>query len=77
MPPDFLDIESLESLSISATHLNALTLKILGKVDIEWAYNTSRYMILQARRPALSPSTRATVRIRGNEHRRGNHGHTI
>jgi hypothetical protein len=49
MPPDFLDIESLESLSISAARLNALTLKTFGTVDVEWTYNVSRHMILSKR----------------------------
>jgi hypothetical protein len=50
IPPGFLDdIESLESLSISATRLNALTLKVFGTVDIEWTNNLSRHMILSKR----------------------------
>jgi hypothetical protein len=49
MPPDFLDLESHESLSISATRLNALTLHILGTVSIEWTYNISRHLILSKR----------------------------
>lgn len=39
-------MDSLESLSIKATRLNAFTLQVLGAVDIMWTYNVSRHMLL-------------------------------
>lgn len=40
------DMDSLESLSIKATRLNAFTLNVLGAVDIMWTHNVSRHMLL-------------------------------
>jgi hypothetical protein len=42
----FVDLDSLESLSIDAIRLNIYTLKIFGAVDILWIYNVSRQLML-------------------------------
>jgi hypothetical protein len=39
-------MDSLESLSIKATRLNAFTLNVLGAVQISWTHNISRHMLL-------------------------------
>ena len=39
-------IDSLESLSIKATRLNAFTLNVLGAVQISWTHNVSRHLLL-------------------------------
>lgn len=39
-------MDSLESLSIKATRLNAFTLSVLGAVQISWTHNLSRHMLL-------------------------------
>jgi len=39
-------MDSLESLSIKATRLNAFTLNVLGAVKISWTHNISRHMLL-------------------------------
>jgi len=45
----FDSLNSLESLSIDATRLNAYTLKVFGAVDIEWTHNLSRHLLLSKR----------------------------
>lgn len=47
---DLQDMDSLESLSIKATRLNAFTLNTLGAVDVSWTHNISRHMLLSQRR---------------------------
>jgi hypothetical protein len=43
----FLDaLDSLESLHVPATRLNAYTLNVFGAVDIAWTHNISRHMLL-------------------------------
>jgi hypothetical protein len=43
----FLDaLDSLESLHVPATRLNAYTLSVFGAVDIAWTHNISRHMLL-------------------------------
>jgi hypothetical protein len=50
VPDDsFLDLDSLESLAISATRLNMYTLKVFGAVDILWTHNISRHLLLSNR----------------------------
>jgi len=39
-------MDSLESLSIKATRLNAFTLHVLGAVQISWTHNLSRHLLL-------------------------------
>lgn len=39
-------MDSLESLSVKATRLNAFTLSALGAVKITWTHNVSRHMLL-------------------------------
>lgn len=39
-------MDSLESLSIKATRLNAFTLRVFGAVRIAWTHNISRHMLL-------------------------------
>ncbi|KAH7371068.1 hypothetical protein BKA66DRAFT_551954 [Pyrenochaeta sp. MPI-SDFR-AT-0127] len=43
------DLDSLESLSIRSTRLNAYTLNVFGAVDIMWTHNLSRHMLLSKR----------------------------
>lgn len=43
------DLDSLESLSVSAKRLNAYTLKFFGAVDISWTQNISRHLLLSRR----------------------------
>jgi len=40
------DLDSLESLHVAATRLNAYTLSVFGAVDIVWTHNLSRHMLL-------------------------------
>jgi hypothetical protein len=40
------DLDSLESLHVAATRLNAYTLSVFGAVDIAWTHNISRHMLL-------------------------------
>lgn len=40
------DMDSIESLSVKATRLNAFTLNVLGAVEISWTHNISRHMLL-------------------------------
>ncbi|KAH5679265.1 hypothetical protein HBI21_083060 [Parastagonospora nodorum] len=40
------DLDSLESLHVAATRLNAYTLRVFGAVDIVWTHNLSRHMLL-------------------------------
>lgn len=40
------DLDSLESLHVAATRLNAYTLSVFGAVDIAWTHNLSRHMLL-------------------------------
>jgi hypothetical protein len=40
------DLDSLESLHIAATRLNAYTLSVFGAVDLAWTHNISRHMLL-------------------------------
>jgi hypothetical protein len=50
VPDDtFLDLDSLESLAISATRLNMYTLKVFGAVDVVWTHNISRHLLLSKR----------------------------
>jgi hypothetical protein len=42
-------IDSIESLSIKATRLNAFTLNVLGAVDISWTCNVTRHLLLTRR----------------------------
>ncbi|KAI8931934.1 hypothetical protein NX059_010835 [Plenodomus lindquistii] len=43
------NLDSLESLSISATRLNAYTLGVFGSVEIVWTNNVSRHLMLSKR----------------------------
>jgi hypothetical protein len=43
------DLDSLESLTINATRLNAYTLNVFGAVDIAWTHNVSRHLLLSKR----------------------------
>jgi hypothetical protein len=43
------DLDSLESLTIDATRLNAYTLNVFGAVDIAWTHNVSRHLSLSKR----------------------------
>jgi hypothetical protein len=43
------DLDSLESLTINATRLNAYTLNVFGAVDIAWTHNISRHLSLSKR----------------------------
>lgn len=43
------DLESLESLFVDATHLNAYRLTVFGAVEITWTYNVSRHLLLSNR----------------------------
>ena len=43
------DLDSLESLTINATRLNAYTLNTFGAVDIAWTHNVSRHLLLSKR----------------------------
>ncbi|KAF2851412.1 hypothetical protein T440DRAFT_467688 [Plenodomus tracheiphilus IPT5] len=43
------NLDSLESLSISATRLNAYTLGVFGSVEIVWTHNVSRHLMLSKR----------------------------
>jgi hypothetical protein len=43
------DLDSLESLHVSATRLNAYTLGVFGAVEIAWTHNVSRHMLLSKR----------------------------
>lgn len=43
------DLDSLESLHVAATRLNAYTLNVFGAVDIVWTHNISRHMLLRKR----------------------------
>jgi hypothetical protein len=40
------DLDSLESLQIENTRLNAYTMSVFGAVDVAWTYNISRHMLL-------------------------------
>jgi hypothetical protein len=40
------DLDSLESLHVAATHMNAYTLSVFGAVEIAWTHNISRHMLL-------------------------------
>ncbi|KAF2825696.1 hypothetical protein CC86DRAFT_456116 [Ophiobolus disseminans] len=40
------DLDSVESLHVAATHLNAHTLGVFGAVDVVWTHNVSRHMLL-------------------------------
>jgi hypothetical protein len=40
------DLDSLESLHVAATRLNAYTLSVFGAIDIAWTHNISRHMLL-------------------------------
>jgi hypothetical protein len=40
------DLDSLESLHIANTRLNAYTLSVFGAVDVAWTHNISRHMLL-------------------------------
>jgi hypothetical protein len=40
------DLDSLESLHVAATRMNAYTLSVFGAVDIAWTHNISRHMLL-------------------------------
>lgn len=44
------DIDSLESLSVKATRLNAFTLNVLGAMDVSWTHDVSRHMLMSQRR---------------------------
>ncbi|KAF2466190.1 uncharacterized protein BDR25DRAFT_317979 [Lindgomyces ingoldianus] len=44
------DMDSLESLEIKATRLNAFTLNVLGAVEISWTFNLSRHLVLSKHR---------------------------
>lgn len=43
------DLESLESLFVDATHLNAYRLTVFGAVEITWTHNISRHLLLSNR----------------------------
>jgi hypothetical protein len=43
------DLDSLESLTIDATRLNAYTLNVFGAVDVAWTHNVSRHLSLSKR----------------------------
>jgi len=43
------DLESLESLFVDATHLNAYRLTVFGAVEIAWTHNISRHLLLSNR----------------------------
>ncbi|CAN9258820.1 unnamed protein product [Alternaria alternata] len=43
------DLDSLESLTIDATRLNAYTLNVFGAVNIAWTHNVSRHLSLSKR----------------------------
>ncbi|KAI4694341.1 hypothetical protein J4E81_006558 [Alternaria sp. BMP 2799] len=43
------DLESLESLFVYATHLNAYRLTVFGAVEITWTHNISRHLLLSNR----------------------------
>jgi hypothetical protein len=45
----FHNLDSLESLSIKATRLNAHTLSVFGAVDVAWTHNLSRHLLLSKR----------------------------
>jgi hypothetical protein len=49
MDDTFVDLDSLESLAISATRLNVYTLNVFGAVDIVWTHNISRHLMLSKR----------------------------
>jgi hypothetical protein len=40
------DLDSLESLHVAGTRLNAHTLSVFGAVDVVWTHNVSRHMLL-------------------------------
>lgn len=46
----FLDsLDSLESLTVKSTRLNAYTLSVFGSVEISWTHNISRHLVLSKR----------------------------